>query len=136
MTSTSTPGTATAARETASDAARLTAGPNGHVLEVGGLQVLTSAGSGLLEVDGRLCAPGTEDAAGVTVDWTAREIDGPGAWELGMTVTNRSTEVRRVSRMDPLAADLSGEWATSSFRSAWGASAAPCTVMVKNCPRH
>ena len=101
-------------------AARLTLRGDGFALEVDGETVLSGAGAGLLEVDGRLCAPGTAAAAGVTADWSARAIDGPGAWELAMTVTNRSDGVRRVSRLDPLAADLSGAWAASSFRSAWG----------------
>jgi alpha-galactosidase len=95
-------------------------GQDGFALEVAGLPVLTSRALALLEIDGRLCAPGTDEAAGVTVDWAARAIDGPGAWELVMTVTNGSSESRRVSRMDPLAADLPGTWAASYFRSAWG----------------
>ncbi len=101
-------------------AARLTLRGDGFALEVDGATVLSGAGVGLLEVDGRLCTPGTADAGGVTAEWSARAIDGPGAWELAMTVTNGSAEVRRVSRLDPLAADVPGVWAASFFRSAWG----------------
>ncbi len=125
-------------------------GGNGGTIELtgdDGVQVLAPSRLFRLEVDGVLhdtmevrnvlhgphetTVEGRVEGTSLAIRWTAREIAGPGAWELSLTLINEGIKTQRVSRMDPLAAQLvGGGWDSLYFRSTWGKEFTPEKSMV------
>lgn len=63
---------------------------------------------------------GTLAGSDVHAVWAATRVAGEDVWEFTLRLRNDGATPVAVTRMDPLALDVGGDWVTHAYRSAWG----------------